>query len=134
MIKWAGWLIVLFPGTLHTVVALAETAPHHADAWLSGDGWKATATAMTPEEATLWYTVFSFGVPFLVIGLTVLWLDHRGITPPPFVAWLVAAWTVVATAVGGPSPLLTLLIASALLLVGHRRAARREQPNAVGAQ
>ncbi|MEV6324790.1 hypothetical protein AB0M45_26930 [Nocardia sp. NPDC051787] len=24
--------------------------------------------------------MFSFGVPFLLIGLMVLWLDHRGIT------------------------------------------------------
>ncbi|MCP2296785.1 hypothetical protein APR11_003217 [Nocardia amikacinitolerans] len=124
MIKWAGWLIVLFPGIGHTVGALVETAPDHAGAWFDGEGWKADATAMNYAEAALWYTVFSFGVPFLVIGLLVLWLDRRGITPPAFVAWIVAGWTLVTVAVGGPSPLLALLVAAGLLLVGSRRARR----------
>ncbi|SNY78565.1 hypothetical protein SAMN04244553_1327 [Nocardia amikacinitolerans] len=100
MIKWAGWLIVLFPGIGHTVGALVETAPDHAGAWFDGEGWKADATAMNYAEAALWYTVFSFGVPFLVIGLLVLWLDRRGITPPAFVAWIVAGWTLVTVAAG----------------------------------
>ncbi|MET8776941.1 DUF6463 family protein [Nocardia sp. NPDC050713] len=126
MIKWAGWLIVLFPGVGHTVGALVETAPDYATDWFNGEGWKVDATAMNYAEATLWYTVFSFGVPFLLIGLMVLWLDRRGITPPAFLAWVVAGWTLVTVAVGGPSPLLVLLIAAGLLLVGSRRAARRD--------
>ncbi|WP_051022694.1 DUF6463 family protein [Nocardia pneumoniae] len=128
MIKWAGWLIVLFPGVGHTLGALVQTAPRYSEAWFSGEGWEADATAMNYAEATLWYTVFSFGVPFLLIGLMVLWLDRRGITPPSFLAWITAGWTVVTVAVGGPSPLLVLLIAAALLLVGSRRAARRDDP------
>ncbi|MCC3327408.1 DUF6463 family protein [Nocardia abscessus] len=128
MIKWAGWLIVLFPGVGHTLGALVETAPRYAGAWFSGEGWEVDATAMNYAEATLWYTVFSFGVPFLLIGLMVLWLDHRGSTPPPFLAWMVAAWTLTTVAVGGPSPLLVLLIAAGLLLAGSRRAARRDNP------
>ncbi|MCP2317949.1 hypothetical protein APR12_003302 [Nocardia amikacinitolerans] len=125
MIKWAGWLIVLFPGIGHTAGALVEAAPDHAEAWSDGEGWKADATAMNYAEAALWYTVFSFGVPFLVIGLLVLWLVRRGITPPAFVAWIVAGWTLVTVAVGGPSPLVVLLVAAGLSLVGSRRAARR---------
>ncbi|MEU2253623.1 DUF6463 family protein [Nocardia xishanensis] len=128
MIKWAGWLIVLFPGIGHTVGALVETAPDYADDWFSGEGWRADATAMNYAEATLWYTVFSFGVPFLLIGLMVLWLDRRGITPPAFLAGIVAGWTLITVAVGGPSPLLVLLIAAGLLLVGSRRAAARGNP------
>ncbi|WP_067836819.1 DUF6463 family protein [Nocardia lijiangensis] len=128
MIKWAGWLIVLFPGVGHTLGAFVETAPDYADDWFSGEGWKADATAMNYAEATLWYTVFSFGIPFLLIGLMVLWLDRRGITPPAFLAWMVAGWTLVTVAVGGPSPLLALLIAAGLLLAGSRRAARRDNP------
>jgi hypothetical protein len=126
MIKWAGWLIVLFPGIAHSLGAVLETAPTHAEAWFDGEGWVADSTAMNYAEATLWYTVFSFGAPFLMIGLLVLWLDRRGITPPAFLAWMIAAWTVIATAAGGPSPLLALLVASVLLLVASRRAARSD--------
>lgn len=124
MTRWAGWLILLFPGVGHSVGALLQTAPHHADAWFDLTGWDADATLMDPPEATLWYTVFSFGVPYLFLGFLVLWLDRRGVTPPSILAWGIAAWTVVATAAGGPSALLVLLPASLLLLVAARRARR----------
>jgi hypothetical protein len=127
MIKWAGWLILLFPGVGHSLGALVQTAPRHADAWFDGDGWKADPNAMNHSEATLWYTVFSFGIPFLLIGLLVLWLDRRGIVPPPFLAWGIAAWAAVATAAGGPSPLLVLFVASGLLLAAARRAEHRAE-------
>ncbi|MBF6398331.1 hypothetical protein IU438_21340 [Nocardia cyriacigeorgica] len=133
MIKWAGWLIVLFPGIGHTTGSLIESAPKHADEWLDGTGWTADANAMDYAEATLWYTVFSFGVPFLVIGLLVLWMDRHGITPPAFLAWLVAGWTLITVAVGGPSPLLVLLLVAGLLLAGSRRAARNGKPGSAAA-
>ncbi|MBF6415043.1 DUF6463 family protein [Nocardia cyriacigeorgica] len=133
MIKWAGWLIVLFPGIGHTMGSLIESAPKYADEWLDGTGWTANANAMDYAEATLWYTVFSFGVPFLVIGLLVLWMDRHGITPPAFLAWLVAGWTLVTVAVGGPSPLLVLLLVAGLLLAGSRRAARNSKPGSAAA-
>ncbi|NDL59507.1 DUF6463 family protein [Phytoactinopolyspora mesophila] len=127
MIKWAGWLILLFPGVGHSLGALLETAPSHASAWFDGDGWHTDATEMTHAQATLWYTVGSFGIPFLLLGLLILWLAYRGITPPSFIAWGIAAWAAVATAAGGPSPLLVLFVAAALLLLGAKRAARHDQ-------
>lgn len=55
-----------------------------------------------------------------------LWLDRRGITPPPFIEWTLGLWTLVDTVVLGPLPGqgLIILLASGLLLTGARRAAR----------
>jgi hypothetical protein len=128
MTTWAGWLILLFPGIGHSLGALLQTAPNHAGEWFAGTGWQGDATAMTHAQATLWYTVGSFGFPFLLLGLLVLWLARRGVTPPTFLAWGMAAWTAVATAAGGPSPLLVLFVAAGLLLLAARRAARDQRP------
>lgn len=128
MIKWAGWLIVLF-GAAHTLGALTvEGAARHAGAWFSGELWGEDLANMSPANSAYWLSVDSFGVPLIVVGLTVLWLDRRGITPPPFIAWSLAIWIVVDTVVLGPGPGqgLILLIASALLLTGARRAKHRD--------
>jgi hypothetical protein len=127
MIKSAGWIIVLC-GLGHTVGALVETAPRHAGSWFAWALWEAPnndPVAMSHPAAAFWYTLYSFGLPLLLIGVIVLWLDRRGLTPPPFIAWSVAAWAVVGTVLSGLSPLLLLLIAAILLLVGVRRAAVR---------
>lgn len=130
MIKVAGWIIVLC-GLGHTVGALVETAPRHAGSWFAWALWEgqnSDPVAMTPTAAAFWYTLYSFGLPLLMIGLIVLWLDRRGLTPPPFIAWGVVAWTVVGTVLSGLSPLLLLLLAAVLLLVRARRATRVDVP------
>jgi hypothetical protein len=69
--------------------------------------------------------VFSFGPALLLVGVIVLWMGYRRISPPAFIAWALAAWVVVTFVASGPSPLPILLIASALLLIESRREQRR---------
>jgi hypothetical protein len=85
---------------------------------------------MSPAMSAYWLTVNSFAPPLILVGLTVLWLDRRGITPPPFLAWSMGAWVVVGTVVAGPGigQDLILLVASGLLLAGSRRATHRNNP------
>jgi hypothetical protein len=58
-----------------------------------------------------------------LVGLTVLWMNRRGITPPPFLAWLFGLWVAVGTVVAGPGigQDLVLLVAAGLLLAAARR-------------
>jgi hypothetical protein len=60
-----------------------------------------------------------------VVDMTVLWMDRRHITPPPFIAWTLGIWTVVDAVIHEPTPWPILLFANILLLAGIRRAARR---------
>jgi hypothetical protein len=124
MIKWAGRLIVLY-GAAHMLGALfAEGAARHAGAWFSGKLWGEDLSTMSPAMSAYWLTVNSFGPPLILTGLTVLWMDRRDITPPPFIAWSLGAWVVVGTVVAGPGigQDLILLAASGLLMAGARRA------------
>ncbi|GGS43125.1 DUF6463 family protein [Actinokineospora fastidiosa] len=126
MVKWAGGLIALC-GLGHSVGALVQTAPHHAASWLDWALWATPNTdpvAMTPTTGAFWYTFYSFGLPLLLVGAIVLWMGVRGITPPGFIAWGLAAWTTVGAVLSGPSPLLLLLIAAVLLLVRRPRVSR----------
>ncbi|MFX0579333.1 DUF6463 family protein [Nocardia nepalensis] len=120
MIKWAGWLITVC-GVGHTLGSLAQTVPHYAEDWFSWALWDSDLVAMSHTTAAFWYSAFSFGPPLILVGLTVLWLGRRRITPPPFIAWSVACWTLITAVLAGPSPLLLLLLAAVLLLVGARR-------------
>jgi hypothetical protein len=130
MIKWAGRLIVLY-GAAHTLGALtAEGAASHAGAWFSGELWGDDLADMSPAMSAYWLSVNSFGVPLIMVGLMVLWLDRRGITPPTFIASTLGIWTVVDAVVAGPGigQGLILLVANILLLVGARRARHRVNP------
>ncbi|MGW4475461.1 DUF6463 family protein [Nonomuraea sp. NPDC004354] len=128
MIKWAGWLIALF-GAAHTLSALTlEGAARHAGAWFSGELWGEDFAAMGPANSAYWLSLASFGVPLIVVGLIVLWLDRRGIVPPPFIAWTLGIWTVAGAVVLAFTPWPILLLANVLLLVGARRAARQDNP------
>lgn len=124
MIRWAGRIIVLV-GAGHLLVALALYARPHLGAWFSGALWGEDLAAMSGAGAALWLTVDSFAVPLILVGLTVLWLDRRGLTPPSFIGWTVGVWAVLEAVIFGPSPSWLLPVAAALLLVGARRAARR---------
>lgn len=129
MIKWAGRLIVFY-GSAHTVGALTALGGYrHAGAWLSGDLWGGDFANMSPAMSAYWLSVNSFGPPVIVLGLLVLWQNRRGITPPPFIAWSLIGWVVVGTVLLGPGigQDLILLAASVLLLVGARRAVRRDR-------
>ena len=123
--KWAGRLIVFF-GAAHTLGALmAEGAARHAGAWFSGELWGNDLASMSPAMSAYWLSINSFGPSLIVIGLTVMWLDRRGVTPPAFIAWSLGIWAVVDFVVSGPGlgQGLILLVGSALLLAGARRAA-----------
>ena len=126
MTTWAGWLITLF-GTAHTLLSLTlEKAATHAGTWFSGGLWGEDFTAMSPEHSAYWLSVASFGVPLVIVGLTVLWLDRHGITPPSFIAWILLLWTVVGAVVLVATPWPILLVACVLLLTGARRSAAAE--------
>lgn len=75
-------------------------------------------------------SVNSFGPPLILLGLTVLWLDHRGLRPPPFIAWTLASWTVVDTVLAGPGAgqgIIVLVAAGLLLVAAHRKGAPQRQ-------
>jgi len=130
MIKLAGWLITLC-GVAHTLGALAQTVPRYADGWLGWALWEEqnrNLVEMSHTTAAFWFTVYSFGVPLALFGLTVLYLGRRNVTPPAFIAWTLAAWTIAGEVLSGPSPLLLLLLAAVLLLVGARRAGHGDKP------
>jgi hypothetical protein len=131
MIKWAGRLIVFY-GAAHMLGALTvEGAARHAGAWFSGKLWHEELADMSPAMSALWLSVDSFGVPVVLIGLIVLWLDRRGITPPSFIGWTLGILTVVDGVILLFTPWPILLLANILLLLGSRRAARRDNPTPV---
>ena len=122
MIKWAGRLMVLY-GAAHTLLALTvEGAAAHTGAWFSGELWKDDLSNMSPANSALWLSLDSFGVPLIVIGFIVLWLERRGIVPPRFIAWILGIWTLVDGVILLLTPWPVLLLANILLLVGSRRA------------
>jgi len=127
MIKWAGRLIVAY-GTAHTVGALTvEGAARHAGAWFSGELWQDDLSDMSPANSALWLSVDSFGVPLIVVGLIVLWMERHGITPPPFIAWALGIWTVADAVILLLTPWPILLLANVLLLVGIHRVTHRDK-------
>jgi hypothetical protein len=127
MTKWAGWITTL-AGVAHTLGSLIETVPDHVGTWFNGDLWSETGyEGLSDAAAGFWYSVMSFGPPLLLIGVLVLWLERRGIAPPPFVAWAIGIWAIVTLVASGPSPLPVLLVAAGLLLVDARRAKGRDQ-------
>jgi hypothetical protein len=126
MIRWAGRLMVCY-GAAHTLGALTvEGAAAHAGEWFSRGLWGASLSDMKPATSAYWLSVNSFGPPVLLLGLTVLWLDRRGVTPPRFLAWCLAGWTALGLVVSGPGvgQDLILLAACGLLLAGASRAER----------
>jgi hypothetical protein len=136
MIKWAGGLMVFY-GAAHTVGALTgEGAARHAGAWFSGELWRDDLADMSSANSAFWLSLGSFGVPLMLLGLTVLWLDRRGITPPSFIAWTLGVLTVVDAVIMVFTPWPILLLAIILLMVGTRRAARQDnlapEPHPVG--
>jgi hypothetical protein len=131
MIKWAGRLMVFY-GAAHTLGALTlEGAARHAGAWFSAALWREDFSAMSPANSAYWFSLGSFGIPLIVVGLTVLWLDRRGITPPLFIACTLGIWNVLDGVVLAFTPWPILLLANVLLLVGCLRAVRNQPQRSV---
>ncbi len=129
MIKWAGRLIVLY-GAAHTVGALViEGAAEYAGAWSRRELWSDDLSDMSPAMSAYWLSLNSFGPPMVLLGLTVLWLHRRGVTPPLFIAWTLTAWVVLGVFVVGPGTGqdLILLVACGLLVAGARGATKSRQ-------
>lgn len=123
MIKWAGRLMVFY-GAAHTVGALAaEGAARHIGTWLSRDMWGESLSDMSPAMSAYWLSINSFGPPVVLLGCAVLWMNRRGIRPPAFIGWALAAWVAVGTLVAGPGvgQDVILLIACALIIATSRR-------------
>lgn len=126
MITLAGRLLVLY-GVAHTLSALTlERAAVHAGSWFSGGLWGDDLANMSVDNSAYWLSVNSFGPPLTVIGLIVVWLDRRQITPPMFVAWMVGSWTAVDAVVSGLTPWPIPALATVLLVLGARRAGQRD--------
>ena len=121
MVRWAGYLTVAI-GAGHLVLATALTAPEHADAWFSREIWGEDLTSMSPAHGAYWLTFGSFGIPQVVIGRQVLWLERRVLVPPTFIAWGLAATGVLCGVIFGPAPWPIDLVAAGLLLAAARQA------------
>lgn len=127
MIKWAGWIITL-GGIGHTLGALTfEGAAGHADAWFSGALRHEDFGEMSAAGSAYWFSLSSFGPTTIVLGVTILWLARRGVTPPTFIAWTLLALTAIDAIVLTFTPWILTVVASALLLVGARRARQRDE-------
>jgi hypothetical protein len=123
MIRTAGWIMVLY-GAAHTILGLTvEEAAWHADDWFSGELWGEDLAHMSEAKSALYLTLSSFGPPLVVIGLTVLWMDRQGITPPAFISVILGLMTVVDAVINLLSPWPVFLLANVLLLVAAWRAA-----------
>ena len=130
MTRWAGRLIAFY-GAAHTLGALtALGAARHAGTWFRGELWSQDLAPMSPAMSAYWLSVNSFGPPHVLIGLTVLWLDRRGIAPPAFIGWALGAWTVIGVVAAGPGigQDLILMVACGLLVAGARRAGSPVDP------
>jgi hypothetical protein len=88
--------------------------------------WKDDLANMSPANSALWLSVDSFGVPLIVIGLLVSWLDRRGIAPPQFVAWTLGIWTLIDAVILLFTPVPRSSAACPVCLVGHLNSVRLE--------
>ncbi len=132
MIKWAGWIMVFY-ASAHTIGSLTVVgAAKYADEWFTGKLWHEDLANMSPAMSALWLSLDSFGPALILIGLLVVWLDRRGVTPPEWLGWALLVLTVVDAAIMLLTPWPLILAANIMLIVGIRRAGRRSAPVPVG--
>jgi hypothetical protein len=128
MIRCAGWMIVFY-GAAHTLLALFMLdAIRYAGDWYSGALWHDDLANMGPANSALWLSIDSFGPPLVLVGVIVLWLNQRGITPPSFIAWSLLAWNAIDAPILLFTPWPIILCAAVLLLVGTMKARGTLQP------
>jgi hypothetical protein len=109
-------------GCAHSLGALfVEGAASHAGAWFTGQLWHDDLSNMSPANSALWLSFESFGIPLILIGATIVWMDRRGITPPAFIGWAMAAWTLVDATILLFTPWPIMLVASTMLVLGWQR-------------
>ncbi|MFE3447107.1 DUF6463 family protein [Nocardia sp. NPDC059180] len=128
MISWAG-RILAFLGAVHLTAATLFSYRHFAE-WFSFGLWTlgADITELSPSIGGFWFGPGSFGAPLLLLGLVVIWMDRRAITPPAFLAWSLLAWTAVCALIFEPAPWVLATAAVVMLLVGIRRAGGQASP------
>jgi len=125
MIKWAGRLLALI-GAGHLTLGLLLSLDYVED-WLSLRLWNNWLDD-TPAVNAFWGNLAGFGLPLLIVGLLVTWMDRRGIVPPPFLAWTVLAWSSVFAVIAEPTPAPVMMVAAIMLLRGIHRAATPAEP------
>ncbi|GAA4078301.1 DUF6463 family protein [Actinomadura miaoliensis] len=126
MITWAGRVIALL-GTLHLLTS-AFYSREHVPGWATGDLWfpGKGPEDLSPSAGAFWLTVGSFGLPLLLLGLLIIWMDRHRIVPPAFLAWTIGAWCTLGGLLLMPSPFLLAWVPAAMLLIAARRRARAE--------
>ncbi|MFF3666342.1 DUF6463 family protein [Microtetraspora malaysiensis] len=125
MIKWAGRVLAIIGGG-HLALGLLFSRASFGD-WLSLRLWGHWRDD-TPAVHDFWGNPAGFGLPLLLVGLLVLWMDRRGLTPPAFLAWTMLVWAVACAVIAEPTPAPLLVAAAILLLCGIRRAATHTTP------
>ncbi|WP_378731400.1 DUF6463 family protein [Nocardia brasiliensis] len=123
MITWSG-RILAFLGALHLTVGTLLSSRYLGE-WLSFQLWfdGTDVTELRPAVGAFWLGPGSFGLPLLLIGLLIEWMDRRDIVPPVFLPWALLAWIGVGAVILEPAPWLVAGVAAVLLLVGVRRSA-----------
>ncbi len=126
----AGFVLI---GLLHMALFGREAWPQAA-AVLSGALWTADHTLRPPAardaallqaEQAFWSTIGSAGMPVLVLGLIILWIDRSGLRVPAAPSVLLVIWSAAGTALMQPSGFPLVLLASVLLLGASLRGRRR---------
>ncbi len=121
-----GFMLI---GLLHMTLFGWDAWPQAA-AVLSGALWTTDHTllpvaardpALLQAEHAFWSTIGSAGIPVLVLGLVILWIDRSGLRVPAAPSALLVIWSAVGTALMQPSGFPLVLLASALLLIASLR-------------
>ncbi len=114
--SWAGWSMAGI-AVLHVIFWSVVT---WADwrAWVAGDLWGADpASAMEYRlHYGYWALVGGFAVPLFLLGLLTVHLTRVGISLPRYIAWVMLAWVLVASALMEPNGFPLGFIPTALLL------------------
>jgi hypothetical protein len=113
---------MVFQGALHAVSALITNAGHWP-AWLAG-GVSSNLAGHDPVVAAFWLSWGSFGLPLALLGAVVIGFGRAGRVPPLYLAIGYLIWGVLGGLMA-PSPLLTVLIPGALLIIATTTACRR---------
>lgn len=114
--------IMVFQGAFHGLSGLITNSGHWP-AWLAG-GVSSNLAGRDPVAAAFWLSWGSFGLPLALLGAVVIGFGRAGRVPPLYLPIGYLIWGVVGGLMA-PSPLLTVLIPGALLLIASTNASRR---------